>query len=157
MPAASPNAADPALPTEPTIVLIWAPSCAACRAMRPDLEAVAAENANVRFVEINAAEDPDSVRSLRAMATPTLVALRDGVEIGRAIGRRTPSELRELFDAVESGRVPDRLGRHDSIIRASTGLALLAVGIATGPIWPLIAIGGGVATWGVIPWIRHQT
>jgi thiol-disulfide isomerase/thioredoxin len=134
----------------PTLIEVSAPSCAECRAMQPDLETTAANfTESVRLTVVNAAEYPELARSMGAMATPTLIGVSEGEEMFRAIGRRTRAEIDEMFRALERGETVRGIGRHDRKLRIGAGLALMLLGTATGPAWPLIAVGGAISTWGL--------
>lgn len=136
--------------TGPAVVEVWAPSCAECRAMQPDIDATAAEFTHkVSFVAVNVAEEPGWARDAGVMATPTLIGVANGAEAFRVIGRRSRAELRELFDAVETGAAVAAAGRQDRVLRIGTGVVLAAVGTAMGPAWPLVGVGAAIALWGL--------
>lgn len=141
----------------PTVIEVWAPSCAACRAMRSDLEAVATERAgDVELVLVDASRDIESVRTLGVMGTPTMIVVRDGSEQFRVTGRKSRAELEAIFRAaVGDGVVP--LARGDIAIRSATGVALIGVGMMSGPVWPLVVAGTLVATWAAVPLVRKKT
>lgn len=135
---------------EPRIVEVWAPSCMECRAMEGDLQAVATEFVGrVSLEKVNAAADPDAVKQLGAMATPTLIGFAGGVELFRTIGRRSRSELTAAFTAAEAGQQARGLGRHDRILRVAAGASLAAIGALAGPAWPLLIVGAGIIGWGL--------
>ena len=139
--------------TGPTLVQVVAPHCAECRAMQPDLDAVAGEFGSVDLVVVDATERPDVTRELRVLGTPTLIAVRNGQELARFTGRRTRNELREMFSAVaagDPGSLP-RFGRGDRTVWTVAGAAMAVAGLAMGPAWPLVAIGAAVAGYANIP------
>jgi thiol-disulfide isomerase/thioredoxin len=149
-------ASDHSLPTEPTIVEIRTPWCPACVAMERDVQDVAARYAgDVAFIQIDAASDPDVASSMGVQSTPTLVAYRDGSEVYRSVGRLTADELGVLFDGVAHGGVLPDLRRRDVGIRIGAGTALIALGLATGPTWPLFGIGSIVVIFGWLTWRRR--
>ncbi len=118
--------------------------------MQPDIDLAAAEFAGlVRLAMVNAAAEPALARSLGARATPTLIGASAGEEIFRVVGRRTSSELHELFRAVAGDAAAPEVGRQDRILRVGAGLALVSFGTISGPVWPLVGIGGAIAAWGV--------
>lgn len=139
--------------TRPTLVEVVTPYCAECRAMRPDLDAVAAEFADVDLVVLDATEDSRAASELRVMGTPTLIAVREGVEIARFIGRRTRSELRELFAEVAAGD-PTSIARTsggDRLVGTVGGSGVIGVGLLIGPSWPLVAIGAAIVVYMNLP------
>jgi thioredoxin 1 len=143
--------------TKPTIVEVWAPSCVACRAMEPDLDAAAGSFASeVDLLKVNASDHPESARALRVLGTPTLIGVSAGTEVFRVSGRRGPAELHGLFAAVAGGSQPSRSANPDVILRLAAGFVLLALGLVSGPVWPLFAIGTGVVAFGLYPLVRGR-
>ena len=137
----------------PTIVEVWAPSCSECRAMEHDLETVAAEFAGrVTLEKIDASRETATADALGVMATPTLVGLAGDGGVFRYTGRRSRSELVELFTSLASGDVAVGVGRQDAMLRLGAGIALLGVGWLTGPAWPLVAAGAAASGWGLVTW-----
>ncbi len=135
--------------TKPTLVEVVTPRCVECRAMKPDLDAVAGEFDSVDLVVLDATEHPEKASDLRVLGTPTLIAVRDGEEVARFVGRRTRSELRELFAATASGETDSvaRFAQGDRLVWTAAGVALVIAGLAMGPAWPIAAIGAGLAVY----------
>lgn len=121
--------------------------------MMPDLDSVAAEFRNVALVILDAAAAPEAVAALRVYGTPTLIAVRDGVEVARVTGRRTRAELREMFRQLSTGDdvVIPRVGRGNRVVWTVAGLALAGAGLLLGPAWPLVAAGAGLAGYANVP------
>jgi hypothetical protein len=111
--------------------------------MKPDLDTVAAEFTDIDLVVIDAATAPESVSELRVFGTPTIIAVRNGSELARFTGRRTRSELRDLFTQLADGAVVTipKVGRSDRLVWTIGGAGLTGVGLLMGPAWPLVAIG----------------
>lgn len=139
----------------PTVVEIRTQGCPACAAMEPHLRVVADRHAGtVDFIQVDASSDPSTAANLGVKGTPTLVGFRDGVEVVRTIGRLSSSELDDLFTAIAEGTAPPRLGMRDATIRIAGGLSVAAIGVVSGPVWPLVAIGAVVTAWGGFTWLR---
>lgn len=117
--------------------------------MKPDLDAVAAGFDDVDLVVLDAAAAPSNVAGLGVFGTPTLIAVRGGTEVARLTGRRTRSELGELFSQLASGDpvVVPRVGRGDRVVWTIGGLGLAVAAVFLGPSWPLIAVGVGLVTY----------
>lgn len=142
-------------PTVPTIVEVWAPGCAECKAMQPDLDTVAETyTGSTELVMINAADDLETVRSLRVKGTPTLIGFRNGEEAFRFTGRRNRAELETLFASLAAGHRPTGVGRQDLFLRVGTGVVLAVAGLLGGPAWVLVGIGAVVVAFGMTPVFR---
>lgn len=140
--------------TGPTVLEIWSPGCVECRAMQPDLDAVAADYSDRVGLElVNAVDELESTRRLGVRGTPTLIGVREGKEVFRVVGRRTRSELEALFDAVAVGEAP-AVGYGDLWLRLGAGLILIAAGVLSGPAWALVGFGVAILGLGVISWLR---
>lgn len=139
--------------TRPTLVEVVTPYCAECRAMKPDLDAVAAEFDDVDLVVLDASRDPQAASELRVVGTPTLIAVRNGSEVARFMGRRTRGELRVLFTEVAAGD-PTRIARtsgSDRLVGTVAGVGLAGVGLLLGPAWLLFWIGVAVVAYMNLP------
>ncbi len=133
--------------TRPTLIEIMASHCVECRAMQPDLDAVAEANRDmVDFVVIDAGHDRDVVSAFGVMGTPTLIAVNDGAEVARFTGRRSRVELEELFAAVAAGSTNSvfKVSKSDRIVWSFAGVLLAGVGLLSGPAWVLVAVGVGL-------------
>lgn len=125
----------------PVVVDLWAPWCAPCRAVAPALDRLAAEYAGrVALVKINVDEAPGAARALGVRGIPTMLALRDGREVGRVVGVRPDAALRALFDAAAgsapAGSAPaGALDGSTRALRLAAAIALLGVAAVSG--WPL--------------------
>ena len=121
--------------------------------MQPDLDAVAEEyHETVDLVVINAAEEPDRAAALDVLGTPTLIAMRNGVEVARFTGRRSKTELRELFAAVADGNADSisSMSGSDRLVWTVAAILLTAVGLAIGPSWIMVALGVGLASYALV-------
>lgn len=117
--------------------------------MQPALDSVSADHPEVTITKINAAEEPDKVKALGVRGTPTLIGYSNGDEVFRSTGRRTVTELREIFRAVADGASFPRVGASDIALRVGSGAVLIAIGFVSGPAWALIGAGALVAVFGV--------
>jgi hypothetical protein len=113
--------------------------------LKPVAESVGSEyQGRVRLVPVDAAVDPEGARALGAFVVPLLVALRDGREHGRRLGAATVADVRAVFEAALENAPVAALGlsRSDRALRILAGLGLAAIGLASGPRWGFVALGG---------------
>jgi thiol-disulfide isomerase/thioredoxin len=143
------------IPDNPTIIEVWAPSCAECKAMQPSVDSIAAEYPEVDLVMLNAAERRDDAAGLGVRGTPTLIGYSAGRELFRETGRRTTAELQLLFESVASGSVSPAVGRVDVALRFGAGAVLAALGLASGPSWILVIAGVSAGVFGYLTMRRR--
>jgi thioredoxin-like negative regulator of GroEL len=138
---------------KPTLIEVMTAHCVECRAMQPDLDAVAKEHrGSVDLVVLDATEEPDRVAALRVFGTPTLIAVKSGAEVARITGRRSRSELRDLFAAVAAGDASaiSAVSRSDRLVWSVAGVLLIGAGLMSGPSWFLVAVGSGLAAYALL-------
>ena len=133
---------------EPTTVVdIWAPWCRPCQAMEPMVDEAASRNTGrVALEKVNADEQQARVRELRVRAVPTLIALRGDREVARLTGAQSEQAINNLF-ALAAGDPtvgPKRLSRTDRTVRLVAAVAVLAVGLLSGPAIPLLVAGAAI-------------
>ena len=142
----------------PTLIEVWAPWCPSCAAMEADLDDVAREfDGRVVLEQVDASAAPGRARDLHVLATPTLIGMRDGVEVFRLTGQASRQELEEIFTALErdpSPKAPVR--RNQTTLSAVAGMTLLCAGLLTGPSIPLALIGAGLLSAAILPYVRRS-
>jgi thiol-disulfide isomerase/thioredoxin len=143
------------IPENPTILEVWAPWCAECKAMQPSVDSIAAEYPEVDLVMVNAAERRDDAAGLGVRGTPTLIGYSGGRELFRETGRRTSVELQLLFESVASGSVSPAVSRVDVALRFGAGAVLAALGLASGPSWILVVAGVSAGLFGYLAMRRR--
>ncbi len=88
----------------PVLVDVYGDYCAPCRALAPTIEKLATEfEGRAKVVKLNVEADQDLAGKLHLSAVPTVLAFRNGKEVGRLVGLRTEGAYRELL-GVESTR-----------------------------------------------------
>ncbi|MCK6552590.1 thioredoxin family protein [Myxococcota bacterium] len=84
----------------PVIVDVWSEDCAPCRMLAPVIIDVAtAYEGRVKVVEISTSAASGLLASLNVMATPTILVLKRGREIGRISGYRPKTWFDEMIAA----------------------------------------------------------
>ncbi|HYS94862.1 MAG TPA: thioredoxin [Candidatus Nitrosopolaris sp.] len=94
--------ADEVLRSEvPVLVDFWAQWCGPCHKLNPILDDLAAEYGDrLRFVKLDADDNPETVRTYNVMAMPTLAVFRKGEVIGQLVGMRAKFTLRNELDDI---------------------------------------------------------
>lgn len=85
----------------PPLLLLdfWAEWCAPCKALLPTIAELADLYAGqVRVAKVNADENPKSTLRFDVRGLPTLILLRDGIEVSRVVGTQTKTRLAALLD-----------------------------------------------------------
>jgi thioredoxin 2 len=82
----------------PVVVDFWAPWCAPCRMMAPELETVARDmQGDALVVKVNTDEVSALGERFRIRSIPTLAVFRGGREVTRAAGVRPAAEIQALL------------------------------------------------------------
>jgi len=71
----------------PVMLDLWSPGCTHCKPMVPMMLSFAKKyKGQVRFAECDVSTNPEVGRRLKVRGTPTVVFLKNGKEIERAVG-----------------------------------------------------------------------
>ena len=71
-----------------TVFHFWSPTCGPCMVIKPSLEMLKEEfEGKIEWISINTKEDPKAVaRLMNISVVPTIVVVKDGMEVGRHSG-----------------------------------------------------------------------
>lgn len=65
----------------------WSPTCGPCKVIKPAIEDLKEEFPQVTWVSVNTHDDPKNYAgTLKVAVVPTIVILKDNVEVGRHSG-----------------------------------------------------------------------
>jgi thioredoxin len=85
---------------KPVLVDFWAEWCAPCKAMVPDLEAVASQyQGRVRVGKLNVEQNDQVPCQYAITAMPTLIVFKGGKVAEQRIGKMTKDALVKLLDS----------------------------------------------------------
>ena len=81
------------------IVLVdfYADWCNPCKILSPILEEVARENPDIKLVKVDVDTNENLAYEYRAYSIPTLVVIKDGKEVKRAVGAMPKEDVLELI------------------------------------------------------------
>ncbi len=84
-----------------TVVEFGSPGCGYCRAAQPLLSEAFAAHPGARHIKVHDASGRRLGRSFRVKLWPTLVFLRDGVEVARLVRPTEAAPIAEALDRIE--------------------------------------------------------
>jgi thioredoxin 1 len=73
--------------------------CPICQGARPRIDRVRAGHGDVRHLWVEDGKGKPLGRQFRVKLWPTLVAMRDGVEVARVVRPQTPAQIEAVFEA----------------------------------------------------------
>ncbi|ADB57890.1 thioredoxin family protein [Archaeoglobus profundus] len=89
------------IPNGKVVIEFYSPRCKSCQDVQKILDEVLEEFEDVRLIRVNVFENREFARSFDVIALPVIIALKDGIEVGRLKGAKSRSEivefLREVF------------------------------------------------------------
>ena len=69
--------------------------CQPCRTFKPIMESLQSEMP-ITFIDVEAS--PQTATTWNVRSVPTVLVIKNGMEIGRAVGAKTKEEIRSLYN-----------------------------------------------------------
>lgn len=82
---------------KPVLLDFWASWCAPCRMVSPVVDEIAEERSDIKVGKVNVDIEPELASKFAVMSIPTLIVIKDGKVVNRAVGARPKGDILSLL------------------------------------------------------------
>ena len=82
---------------KPVLLDFWASWCGPCRMVSPIVDEIAEERSDVKVCKVNVEEQRELAAAFKVMSIPTLVVMKDGQIVEKAVGARPKDQILSML------------------------------------------------------------
>ena len=82
---------------KPVLLDCWASWCAPCRMVSPVVDEIAEERSDIKVGKVNVDIEPELALEFAVRSIPTLIVIKDGKVVNRAVGARPKGDILSLL------------------------------------------------------------